>query len=452
MFGTIDVEWRRLRLPFAVCIAAALAGGAAVAAAWRHEHRITEGMEATEARLAETRGRYSALAEERRKWRRFGPLYRRLAAHGRLGEEQPVRWTEAVRRAATGALAARYRLASPHVVERSGPVEVRATDMSIDLDLRHEAELPVFIAALEREAPGLFTVSGCRLVRTEATRAEPPLPAAVGAACRIRWQSVVLAGVEPGWTPAAGTQDGDDAGDDAGNDAGDDAGAGPAGARRDLAEPTWETFGRLFTTVAQRAAIESAQAARDAATQAAEIPDAPPARSEPPPPRPARWVRVGGVVVRSGRSVFAWIDGRRVAYGDARSAGAPLASPGPPGVRLDAAGRSLPSRHGRPSAGCSRPLRNAPRVRGTRQSNRPRLPGMRQRKRPRSRTRPRPGPNRRRRGRPAGFGSGTRATGRESGSGTRSPSGSGRTATSIGRSTATPPRSSWWMVEATSRP
>ena len=213
MFGTIDVEWRRLRLPFAVCIAAALAGGAAVAAAWRHEHRITEGMEATEARLAETRGRYSALAEERRKWRRFGPLYRRLAAHGRLGEEQPVRWTEAVRRAATGALAARYRLASPHVVERSGPVEVRATDMSIDLDLRHEAELPVFIAALEREAPGLFTVSGCRLVRTEATRAEPPLPAAVGAACRIRWQSVVLAGVEPGWTPAAGTQDGDDAGD-----------------------------------------------------------------------------------------------------------------------------------------------------------------------------------------------------------------------------------------------
>ncbi len=338
MFGTIDVEWRRLRLPLAVCIAAALAGGAAAAAAWWHEHRITEGMEATEARLAETRGRYSALAEERRKWRRFGPLYRRLAAHGRLGEEQPVRWTEAVRRAATGALAARYRLASPHVVERSGPVEVRATDMSIDLDMRHEAELPVFIAALEREAPGLFTVSGCRLVRTEATRAEPPLPAALGAACRIRWQSVVLAGVEPGWTPAAGTQGGDDAGND--------AGAGPAGARRDLAEPTWETFGRLFTTVAQRAAIESAPAARDAATQAAEIPDGPPARSEPPPPRSARWVRVGGVVVRSGRSVFAWIDGRRVAYGDARSAGAPLASAGPPGVRLDAGGRSIMVRPG----------------------------------------------------------------------------------------------------------
>ena len=338
MFGTIDVEWRRLRLPLAVCIAAALAGGAAAAAAWWYEHRITQEMEATETRLAETRGRYSALAEERRKWRRFGPLYRRFAAHGRLGEEQPERWVEAVRSAAAGVVTARHRLGAPYVVEGTGPVEVRATDMTLDLELRHEAELPVFLAALEREAPGLVTVSGCRLVRTEATRAEPPPPAAVGASCRIRWQSVVLAGVEPGWTPVAGTQDG--------NDAANDAGADPAGARRELAEPTWETFGRLFTTVAQRAAIESAPAARDAATQAAETPDAPPARSEPSPPRPARWVRVGGVVVRSGRSVFAWIDGRRVAYGDARSAGAPLAGAGPPGVRLDAAGRSIVVRPG----------------------------------------------------------------------------------------------------------
>ena len=212
MFGTIEIRWRRLRLSLAACTAAALAGGAAATAAWWHESRIADRVEAAETRLAEARGRHSTLAGERRKWQRFGPLYRRLAANGRLGEEQPERWAEAVRSTAAGVVTARHRLGAPYVVERTGPVEVRATDMTLDLEMRHEAELPVFLAALDREAAGLFTVSGCRLIRTgEGRQNEPPL-AGVGASCRVRWQSVVLSGVEPGWTPAAGDHQGDDAG------------------------------------------------------------------------------------------------------------------------------------------------------------------------------------------------------------------------------------------------
>ena len=334
MLGTIEIRWRRLRFSLAAFAAATLAGVAATAAAWWHEHRIVQGMEAAETRLAEARERYSALAGERENWRRFGPLYRRMAAQGRLGEERPARWTEAVRSAVDGLPAARYRLGATRVVENEDPIEVRATDLSIDLELRHEAELPRFLAVLEQEAPGMFTVSGCRLERTsESDTGEPP-SAHVDAACRIRWQSVVLSGVEPGWTPAAGL------------DGGSHAGPAMAGSETVLVEPPGETLGRLFTTAAERARIDSARAAPNAAGEAGESPDESPARSRPPPREP-RWLHVGGVVLRSGHWVVAWIDGKRITHGGRHlDRPAPAEPRGLSAVRLDAGGRSILVRPG----------------------------------------------------------------------------------------------------------
>ena len=343
MPGKVEIRWRRLRFSLAAFTAAALAGGTVAAAAWWQEHRVAERMETAETRLAVARGRYLALAGEREKWHRFGPLYRRLAAQGRLGGEQPARWTDAVRNAAAGVPAARYRFASTHVVETDGPVEERATDMSLDLEMRHEAELPRFLATLEREAPGTFTVSGCRLARTDGPAArEPPLATASGApdavldaACRIRWQSVVLSGTEPGWTPApvpgGGTV------------------AAAAGVRWEAApvEPPRDTFGRLFTTAAERARIDAALVARAVAPETNEAPSAAPVRSGPPAqPEAARWVHVGGIVARSGRSVFAWIDGRRVAYGEPLPERPALAESRATGVRVNAGGHSILVRPG----------------------------------------------------------------------------------------------------------
>ena len=365
MFGTIEMRWRRLRLSLAVCAAAALAGGAAAAAAWWHENRVTEVMLAAETRLAEARGRHSALVGERKAWRRFGRLYRRLAAQGRLGTEQPEHWNEAAKRARAAVVSARHRLGAPYVVARTGPVEVRARDMMIDLEMRHEAELPVFLADLDREAPGLFTVSGCRLVRADESRAKELPPAAVGASCRIRWQSVVLSGVEPGWTPPAESREGED------------NGAGAEGWRPDLADPSHEAFGRLFTTVVQRAEIESAFSARRSAAEIASSQDVAPVRPEPP-PRQVRWVRVGGVMARSGGSVYAWIDGRRVAHAPSSAQSAIPARARVPAIRLDAGGRSivvLPGERFDPMTGTvtdpiRRPLERIERDRSLRESSR----------------------------------------------------------------------------------
>ena len=351
MSGPSEIQWRRLRLGLAVCAVTALAGGSVAGAAWWHERGIAEGLTAAETRLAEARGRYSALSGERQQWRRFGPLFREWKARGRIGEEQPARWTEAMRVAAAGVLAANHRLGAPHVIERESPIAVRATDMSVELEMRHEGDLPVFLRALEREARGLFTVSGCRLARTGETSAKEPSPGAIDASCRLRWQTVVPSEVEPGWSPAAAAE------------AGDAAGTGLPGARLDLAEPPPRTFGRLFATAAERARLDTALAVRAAAEEADRVPNERPVRSEPP-PQPARWVHVDGVVVRSGRSVFAWIDGKRVAYGDRLADRTEPAGAAPPGVRLDAGGRSIvvrPGQHFNPVTGAvADPVRRPP--------------------------------------------------------------------------------------------
>ena len=92
MPGVVEIHWRRLRFSLAAFAAAGLAGVAAAAAAWWHEHRILEGMEA--ARGPARRGARSL-----------------RRARGGAGETAPVRppvppagRTGTARRRAAGAL------------------------------------------------------------------------------------------------------------------------------------------------------------------------------------------------------------------------------------------------------------------------------------------------------------------------------------------------------------
>ena len=372
MPARVEVRWRLLRHSLAACIAGSLAGGAAAGAAWWHESGIEERVSASESRVAEARGRYAALAEARRERQRIEPRYRRWVDHGRIGVERPVQWTESLRGAANDLLANGPRPGSPHVIGREGPVEVRAVDMSFDLEMRHEGELPEFLAELEDDAPGLFTLSGCRLSRMDDGSDAAPPPTTIRASCRLRWLTVLLSGVEPGWLPEPGPGTGED-----------DSGPGdptPVRARRDSPR---DGFGRLFTTVAERAEIDSALAGRDAAPDAAEVPGLVPVGSDPPPPPPppARWIRVGGVVARAGRPIVAWVDGERIGQPDPRPGHLHATSARSPHVRLDAGGGAITVRPGQrfnPLTGAvidpvRRTTRRLERARFLRDSSRPPL-------------------------------------------------------------------------------
>ena len=308
--------------------AAVLAGGGSAGAGWWHERGTLERLMRSETRLVEARRNYSVLIDERRQWRNFGSRFREWKARGRIGREQPVQWSDAVRAASSGVSSSSHRLGATRPAEHDGAVEVRATDMSLELRMRHELELPRFLSALEREARGAFTVAGCRLARlgSEAARA-PPL-AGVGASCRLRWHTVSVSGLEPVWPLAEA------------DGAGEDASDGHLAVEGVRGGETLATLGRLFTTPEERARIESAAVAQDAPNHGPESPRirrlARAAASH-----RTRWVEVSGLIARADRSVVAWIDGKRVEYGS-RSAKRPKSIEiRPPGVPVVAGGRRI---------------------------------------------------------------------------------------------------------------
>ena len=338
---TNENPWRSLRLASVVFAVTALAGGGAAYAAWWHEHGATEGMKGAEERLAEARRRYSAFADETGERRRYALAFREWTSNGRIGEGQPESWARAVRSASSEVLSASHRTSASRVVGQDGGVEILATDMSLELRMRHEAELPEFLAVLARETRGLFTVSGCRLLRSRDEWSGAPLPAPIDASCRLQWRTVRLAAVASDWSPPLD--------EDVGSD--DRVPLPGAAARERYASPP-EALGRLFTTAEERARIEeeharieSAATARAPEAPPAAEPERPPARTSSP-PRPPKWVHVNGLVARSGRPVFTWIDGTRVDHRDGSARRAEPAGATPSGVRLEAGGRWISVRAG----------------------------------------------------------------------------------------------------------
>ena len=337
MPATNENPWRNLRFASAVFAVTALAGAGAAYAAWWHERGATEGMKGAEERLAEARRRHSAFADEAEERRRHGLAFREWASNGRIGEGRPESWARAVRSASSGVLSATHRTSASRVVGRDGAVEILATDMSLELRLRHEAELPEFLAVLARETRGLFNVSGCRLLPSGEEWSGAPLPAPIDASCRLQWRTVRLAGMEPDWPPPHD--------EDAGSD---HRVALPGAAAHEWDVPPRSALGRLFTTAEERvrieeehARIESAATARAPEAQ----PERPPARTASP-PRPPKWVHVNGLVARSGEPVFTWIDGTRVDHGDQSARRAESAGATPPGVRLEVGGQWIAVRPG----------------------------------------------------------------------------------------------------------
>ena len=333
MRATNESAWRRLRLAAAVFAVAALAGGGAASAGRWHEREVLAELKEAEARLAEARRSYSALMDARRHRRRHELAFRRWAANGRIGAGDPEHWERAVRGAAPEVLSASHRTGPPRVVEPNGGVEVRATETSIELRMRHEAELPEYLAALARAAGGSFSATDCRLVRSGPKGTDAPPSALIDASCRLRRKTVHLTGVEPGWLPPAA------------EGIGDGARGNPPGAAPVRAAIPRGAFGRLFTTVEERARIESAAVARAQRAPPPEVPEDSTVRTVAP-PRPPQWVHVNGLVARSGEAVFAWIDGTRVDRGSRPDQPTDLRGIASYGVRLEAGGRWIAVRPG----------------------------------------------------------------------------------------------------------
>ncbi|MFZ5557922.1 MAG: hypothetical protein ACOZDY_14600 [Pseudomonadota bacterium] len=167
-------DWPHLRGTLFFGIAVIAAG---VIAIWLSEKHVTN-MQREQAilqeQVAQARARLSRIQEERRDLDAYYEEYRQLMERGVIGPEQRLSWIETIDRLRDqrGLFGTRYSIAPQKPFQSDvplpgGPINLRSSDMTLQLTLLHEGELADFLEALQREARGMYLLRGCRVERVD---------------------------------------------------------------------------------------------------------------------------------------------------------------------------------------------------------------------------------------------------------------------------------------------
>jgi hypothetical protein len=124
--------------------------------------------------------------------------YREVQKKGGIGEPMRLQWLETLRRVADkfNIPAIEFTLDGIKIVhQETDPywhpeVGLMATDMQIIMQLSHEGDLYNLLTALEKGAPGLFSVEDCRLRWLTTTSEEFEFSRLQGA-CNLRWRTLI---------------------------------------------------------------------------------------------------------------------------------------------------------------------------------------------------------------------------------------------------------------------
>ena len=195
----MEIDWSVLRRPIALFATCVLVSAAVATGAYFYGSEVQREYRDESRRLSSARSKYLTLDDEKRLIQEFYPQYEELEKQGRIGEEQRLNWIETLRQ-----IAARIKLPSlnyeigaqreytPDFPVDSGRFAVFASDMTLNAGLLHEEDLPRLFADLQRNAAGAFSVSECKVRRTERQFQTDPTKANLDAQCRLRWMVVKL--------------------------------------------------------------------------------------------------------------------------------------------------------------------------------------------------------------------------------------------------------------------
>lgn len=199
----IEVGWKglvRVLLLFvlALGVSAAMIGSA-------HHYRGAREARLGEAgqTLRESRNRFRFIDDEKRLIEDLLPRYRALEAEGVIGSEARLDWVEALRAASRRlglpelryALGAQERLPADPDAEGAGFGVYRSL-MDLQLGLLREEDLVRLFEVMERESPGLFSVSSCRVRRAGSHFVRLPAAVNLRATCTLEWFSLHQEGAE----------------------------------------------------------------------------------------------------------------------------------------------------------------------------------------------------------------------------------------------------------------
>lgn len=193
------VDWSVLRRPIAGLVVSVAVAGVFASAAYYYSSGVQIEHRDESRRLSSARARYLTLDDEKRLIQEYYPQYEELTQQGRIGTEKRLNWIETLRQAAARIKlpTLNYEIGAQREYEPDFPVEtgrfaVFASEMTLNIGLFHEEDLPRLFQALERQAAGMFSVSSCRVNRKGGEFQVNPTKSNLEAQCRLRWHVVKI--------------------------------------------------------------------------------------------------------------------------------------------------------------------------------------------------------------------------------------------------------------------
>jgi hypothetical protein len=187
-----------LRTPLLVLLSVVAVGAVSIEYSTGLVKRAESELKAQKATLQEARTRYQRSGDEKDTIVRYLGSYEKLQREGVVGEEQRINWIDGLRLAniQSELFGVDYQIGvqQPYggVSEfDAGGIKLRQSVMKIRIPLLHEGDLLRFLATLEKQRVGLFTVNKCSLERTGTASASPRYQPNLSAECDLAWITLI---------------------------------------------------------------------------------------------------------------------------------------------------------------------------------------------------------------------------------------------------------------------
>jgi len=148
--------------------------------------------------LQDARNRYQRSGDEKDTIVRYLDSYEKLQREGVVGEEQRINWVDGLRLAniRSELFGVDYQIGIQQAYAGvgeldAGGVKLRQSVMKIRAPLLHEGDLLRFLATLESQRVGLFTVNQCAIDRTGPVGSAPRYQPNLSAECDLAWITLV---------------------------------------------------------------------------------------------------------------------------------------------------------------------------------------------------------------------------------------------------------------------
>jgi hypothetical protein len=195
-----DIDWPILTGSLVTLVISIVVSGLLIGGGFYFQKKMVLDFNRNNAMFQDVSRRYLAVDEEDKLIKKYYPRFIELYKDGVIGKEQRLNWIEALRDTGEKVKvpALNYEISSqsvyvPPFSASLGHYQLFDSEMTLNMQLLHEGDLLDIFEYLDRDAAGIYSVTGCRLSRASHAIDVQTTKANIMSKCELHWFTIKLA-------------------------------------------------------------------------------------------------------------------------------------------------------------------------------------------------------------------------------------------------------------------